>query len=60
MQPSQSLYTKIPTQWKQEFQFDQRYFRVSIGLENVDDLIDDLSQALEFWKLDQIKSIWNS
>lgn len=48
MQPSQSLYTEIPTQWKQEFQFDQRYFRVSIGLENVDDLIDDLSQALEF------------
>ena len=42
------MYTEIPTQWKQEFQFDQRYFRVSIGLENVDDLIDDLSQALEF------------
>ena len=47
--PATMSHASMPKDYREKIGITDELIRLSVGLENIDDLIDDLAQALEFW-----------
>ncbi|HOK51174.1 MAG TPA: PLP-dependent transferase, partial [Bacteroidales bacterium] len=45
--PLSTIYADFPTELLKEINLSERLIRLSVGIEEIEDLIDDLAQALQ-------------